>query len=287
MVATACFGLAPSVAAQTSSTFDSACSDIRGQYPDIPKSLTVAISPYNANLESIDPQDPTKMQGVEPELLSNIAQCLNFNYTYSTQQFAGVIAAVSNNRADIGLTAIYITAPRLQVMDLVSHMKSVDQVVMNSNVAANIQSTDDLCGLTLGEDVGSAEVAYVQMLSDNCTNEGKPAINLQQYQDIGTLFLTTSQGQVDATINSDTLTASALNQYPGSLQAGFYVNDLQFVIGIAVSNNEPRLAQAVTAALQEIQNEGIDGAILTKWQFPAEAQVPAQLYDASTPPPTS
>jgi polar amino acid transport system substrate-binding protein len=257
------------------------CSQIRAQYPGLPTSIDVAISPYNAELEKVNPQDPSQIEGVEPDLLALVAQCLGFKYSYSAQAFASVIAAVSSGRADMGLTAIFVTPARAKVFDIVSHMKSVDQVISTTSAAKKIQSINDLCGLTLAEDVGSAEVAYAQQLSTACTKRGRPGIKVQQYQDISTLFLATSQGRADATINSDTLSRDALKQYSGKLVGGPYAPDLTFIIGLGVSKKVHNLGPAVAAAVAEIQKLGLDEKILVKWGFPASAEVPAKLYGTS------
>jgi polar amino acid transport system substrate-binding protein len=257
------------------------CSQIRSQYPGLPTSIDVAISPYNAELEKVNPQDPSQIEGVEPDLLSLVARCLGFKYNYQSQAFASVIAAVTSGRAEMGLTAIFVTPARAKVFDIVSHMKSVDQVISTPGAAKKIQSVNDLCGLTVAEDVGSAEVAYVQQLSAACTKSGRSAIKLQQYQDIATLFLATSQGRADATINSDTLSRDALKQFSGKLVGGPYAPDLTFIIGLGVSRKVHNLGPAVAAATAEIQKLGLDEKILVKWGFPASAEVPAKLYGTS------
>lgn len=256
------------------------CSHIRAQYPGLPKSINIAISPYNAELEKVNPTDPTQIEGVEPDLIADVGKCLGFTYNYSPQAFPSVIAAVQSGRSDIGLTAIFVTPARTKVFDIVSHMKSVDQVVSTTAAASKIHSINDLCGVTLAETVGSAEVAYAQQLSAACTKAGHSAIKVQQYQDIGTLFLTVSQGRADATINSDTLSRDAIKQYHGKLVAGPFAKQLTFIIGIGVARKVPKLAQAVTAAVAEIQKLGLDTQILEKWGFPGSAEVAAKLYDS-------
>lgn len=259
-------------------SFASDCKAIRAKHPGLPSSLSVAISPYNAELERTNPKNPSQMQGVEPDLLALVAKCLNFKYSYSAMSFSSVIAAVQGGRTELGLTAIFVTPARAKVFQIVSHMKSVDQVVLNKDAAAKVHSLNDLCGLTIAETVGTAEVAYVDKLSKKCTQRGKAPIKTQQYQDIASLFLNTALKRTDATINSDTLTTDALKKFKGKLVAGPYVKNLTFVIGLGVSKRVKGLGQAVTAAVKEIQKLGMDRKILVKWGFPASAQVPAKLY---------
>jgi polar amino acid transport system substrate-binding protein len=273
--------ISSSSGAQASLT--SQCAPLRTQYPNIPKQWTVAVSPFNGNLEEVDPTNPSNIIGVEPDLISEIGQCLGTTFTYASQPFAGVIASLTSGTAQLGITGLFIKPDRVKVIDMVSHMTSTDELYTTPALNAQIKSPLDMCGRNIGETVGTAEATYVDSVSTQCTAAGKQAINQPHFQDIAALFANTVNGRIDGTINSDALAPQVLKQYAGQLVAGFTVPTFRFSIGIGVSKltASTGLPDAVTAALKLIQSNGDDAKILKKWNFPASAQVPVVL--SSTP----
>jgi polar amino acid transport system substrate-binding protein len=256
----------------------SACAQIRHQYPHLPGELTVAVSPYNANSEKIDPQEPSKIIGLEPSMISEIASCLHFTYTYSNQSFAGVIAAVTSGADQMGITGIYVTPARVKVIDLVSYRRSSEQAVLNSSIASKVHTVDDFCGLTSGVTTGSIELGYLQSLSQKCQEMGKRPIQIQVFQDVASISLALANGRLDFSIGASELVSPEVKQYSGKLVAGFIIPDLGFDIGIGVSKKEPELAHATLAAVKAIQKAGIERRLLAQWGYPPSTQVPAVLY---------
>jgi polar amino acid transport system substrate-binding protein len=271
----------PSAAAANSLV--SKCAPIRSQYPNIPKQWTVAVSPFNGNLEEVDPTNPSNIIGVEPDVIAAISQCLGTTYTYDSEPFASVIVSLTSGTAQVGITGLFIKPSRVAVIDMLSHMTSTDELYTTPALAPAMQSPLDMCGHTIGETVGTAEAAYVASISTQCTTSGKAAIQQPQFQTIADLFVNITSGRIDGSINSDALAPQVLKQYKGKLAVGFSVPSFRFSIGIGISKltASTGLPSAMTAALQMIQANGDDAKILTKWGFPATAEVPAVL--SSTP----
>lgn len=275
-------GSSSSQSTASPSSLSSQCQSIRTQYPNLPKQLTVAVSPFNSHLEMIDPANPNSIIGVEPDLITAISNCLGFTFTYQSEAFAAVIASLTSGGAQLGITGLFITPARTKVIDLVSHMASVDQVYTTPSLGPQLKVPLDLCGKKIGETVGTAEATYVQNLSTQCVSGGKSAIQQLQYPDIASLFVNLANGNTDVTINSDTLAAQVLQQYTGKIVTGFLVTDLSYSIGIGIgkSTASTGLPDAVNAAVKWLQDSGADVKILTKWGFPASSLVPAQLYSS-------
>lgn len=278
----ACGGSSPqssSNSSDPSAKLKSECASIRSQYSNIPKQITVAVSPFNAAIEQTDPKDPSKIVGVEPEVVSAVATCLGFSFTYSSQAFAGVLTALTSGNAQLGITGLFITPERIKVIDMVSHMASVDQVFTTPALNPSLKKPLDLCGHKLGQTVGTAEAAYVEKLSQQCASAGKPAIQISQFPDLASLPLNLSNGRIEATVNADVLKSQMVDTYPGKVVAGFYINDLSFEIGLGISKQtaSTKFPQAVEAAVKHIQDNGMEASILQKWGFPKTSVRPAKL----------
>ena len=257
----------------------SQCKSIRSKYSRIPKRIAIAVSPFNGNMEKVDPTNPTNIIGVEPDLISALSKCLGFTYAYSSEAFSAVIASVTAGADPIGITDLFETPAREQEVDYVSYMVSVDQLITTPTLLSKFKTPLDLCGAAIGEAVGSVEAAYLANLSTQCTSKGKAAITVPQYPDLASAILNVASGTVQGTINSDTLTAQAIAAYPKKIAAGIYFPSLRFTIGLAISKfaASSRLPSAITAAMSKLERHGDVVAILKKWGFPASAEVSALL----------
>lgn len=261
------------------STLASQCSDIRTQFPDIPKKWAVAVSPFNGNLETVDPTNPSSIIGVEPDLITAISSCLGTTFSYASQPFASVINSLTAGSAQVGITGLFITPARVKVIDMVGHMSSVDQLYIATKNADKIKTPMDMCGHTIGSTVGTAEATYIETTSKQCVEAGKPAINQPHFQDIATLIANVVNGRLDATINSTAIAPQLMKEYAGRLSEGFHVPGTEYTIGIGVSKTTEgsKLPQAIEAAVAKVQDNGDYAKILEHWGFPKSAQVAAKL----------
>jgi polar amino acid transport system substrate-binding protein len=210
--------------------------------------------------------------------MSVLADCLNFKYTYSSEGFDNVIESVQSGRTPIGVEAVYITSAREQILDFVSYRVSEEEALVQPSLASRIHSVTDFCGLTTGVTTGSVELTYLQQVSTQCTQAGKAKITIQAYQDLSTIALALADGRINFTIGAAELVAPELAVYPGKFKASIVIPQLTFDIGVTISKHDPKLADAVLAALKAVQADGLEKPMLKKWSYLPTDQVPAKLY---------
>jgi len=261
-----------------SKAFATSCANIRAKYTGLPAQITVGTSPDQRPSEYVNPNDPSQIIGLEPQLMSALAQCLNFKYTYSSQGFNNVIESVQSGRTPLGVEGVYITSAREQILDLVSYRVSEEEAIVRPDLASKIHSVTDFCGLTSGVTTGSVELAYLQQLSTQCTQAGKPKITINTYQDTSTIALSVADGRLDFSIGAAELVAPELQVYTGKIKSSIIIPELTFDIGVAISKHDPRLADAVLAGLKAMQANGLEKPMLKKWGYLPADQVAAKLY---------
>jgi polar amino acid transport system substrate-binding protein len=261
-----------------SKAFGATCAKIRAKYTGLPSQITVGTSPDQRPSEYVNPNDPSQIIGLEPQLMSALAQCLNFKYSYSSEGFDNVIESVQTGRTPLGVEGVYITSAREKILDLVSYRVSEEKAIVRPSLASKVHSVTDFCGLTGGVTTGSVELAYLQQLSAQCTKAGKPKITINIYQDGGTIALSVADGRLDFSIGAAELVAPELQVYVGKIKPSIVIPQLTFDIGVAISKHDPRLADAVLASLQAMQANGLEKPMLKKWGYLPADQVPAKLY---------
>jgi polar amino acid transport system substrate-binding protein len=271
-------GSGSSASIDGSSAFASSCAKIRAKYTGLPAQITVGTSPDQRPSEYVNPNNPSQIIGLEPQLMSTLAQCLNFKFSYSSEGFDNVIASVQSGRTPLGVEGVYITSAREQILDLVSYRVSEEEAIVQPSLVSKIHSVTDFCGLTSGVTTGSVELAYLQQVSTQCTQAGKPPITINAYQDASTIALSVADGRLDFSIGAAELVAPELQVYPGKIKASIVIPQLTFDIGVAITKHDPRLADAVLEALQGMQANNLEKPMLKKWGYLPADQVPAKLY---------
>jgi polar amino acid transport system substrate-binding protein len=262
----------------------SQCKTIRAKYPDLPKAWDVAISPYNGALEQVDPKNPDKIIGIEPDIVQSIATCLGAKVSFKSQPFASVIKSLTSGTAQIGLTGLFVTPARVEVISMVSYMKSVDAMFTLKDNASTFQSPDDMCGKKIGQTVGTAEADYVSAYSKTCEEKGKPSIKVSLLQDLGSLYANIENKRIDGTIGSDALEPLINESYKGKIVSTFKVPTLTLPVafGISAKTADSHLAEAVHDVMTTLHDDGTIGKLLTKWTFPDSALIEPKLYSAGS-----
>jgi polar amino acid transport system substrate-binding protein len=266
-----------SAAVDGSTALGSACAGIRSKDSGLPASMSIGTSSSEPPDAYANPQNPSQIIGLEPDIMAVVAQCLGFKFTYVPAGFDNVIAAVQSGRTPLGIEGVFVTPAREQVLDFVPYRVSQEEAVVRPSVASRIHTVNDFCGLTTGVTTGSVELEYLQSVSAQCVKSGKPKITINVYQDVGTIFLTLANGRLDFSIGAAELVAPALKEYGSKVAASIIISALTFKIGIAISKHDPELAQAVAAAMQAIQANNLEGPILKKWDYLPSDQVAATL----------
>jgi polar amino acid transport system substrate-binding protein len=261
-----------------STAFAANCASIRAKYTGLPAQITVGTSPDQRPSEYVNPDNPSQIIGLEPQLMSVLGQCLNFKYSYSSEGFDNVIESVQSGRTPLGVEGVYITSAREKILDLVSYRVSEEEAIVRPGLVSKIHNVTDFCGLTSGVTTGSVELAYLQQVSAQCAQEGKPKITINAYQDASTIALSVADGRLDFSIGAAELVAPELQVYPGKIKPSIVIPELTFDIGVAISKHDPRLADAVLAALKGMQADDLEKPILKKWGYLPADQVPAKLY---------
>lgn len=255
--------------------FASACKSIRTSSPTAQRTIDVAVSPYSPPFESVDPNDPSKIVGLEPSIIAQLSHCLGFKYTYTSEGFANVITSLQSGRSPLGITTLFLNSAREKVIGFVPYRTSIDRLVSAPAMAKKLHRPMDLCGLHAAVLIGGVESGYLQHLSTTCQAAHKQPISISPFPDAGTEMLSVAQGRVDFSFTVIGDMPLLLKQYPGKLEGGFYVNELSFKVGIGVAKSDASLGRAVAAAMRAMQRAGLETKFLKESGLPASVLVPA------------
>lgn len=248
-----------------------ACMALQEKYPDLKgKTLVNAVNPHTPGYEALDPNDPSKYVGFDIDLGEAIGDCLGFSLTYKPVTFAALLTTLQAGQADIVISDIYATVDRAKAADFVTYLKVFDGVLVAKGNPKGITGINmTMCGAVAAENTGYVEVPLIQALEAECTAAGKPAPEIQLYDNNANCIQAILSGRADTYVNDANTVDGAVKAYPDQLEKATAVT-LPYSVGIAVPRGNTEFRDAVVAALTEIQKSGLQVELMKKWNLPED-----------------
>lgn len=247
------------------------CAALQAKYPQFKgKTLVNAINPHTPGYETIDPNDPSKYIGFDIDLGETMGACLGFKVTYKPVAFAALLTTLQSGQADFVISDIYATEERAKAADFITYSKVFDGVLVAKGNPKKITGINaSLCGTTAAENTGYVEVPLIQAIAPQCKAQGKPAAEIQLYDNNQNCIQAILAGRADTYINDVNTVDSAVKAYPDKLEKAIAVT-IPYSVGIAVPRNNLPFRDAMVAALITLQKAGIHTQMLKKNGLPVE-----------------
>ncbi len=222
--------------------------------------------------------------GSDIEIAQAIATQLGLKPQIVNSVFDTIIAAVTSGKCDIIVSAQNLTTDRLKQVNMIPYFKAGQAFVVAKGNPENIKTQDDLCGKTIGAETGTTEADFVQGtgdyagkgLSKQCTDAGKAAIDLKQYDKDSDALLALSSGQVAAYFADSPVAGYYTVEHPDQFELSGVTLEIANE-GISVPKDKNGLADAVKAALLSIMSDGTYDQILKKYGLEDGAVTPSDV----------
>ncbi|MFD4563940.1 ABC transporter substrate-binding protein [Streptomyces sp. NPDC058467] len=265
---TACGAGSTSNAAASTATVSPACKQLQSAHPELAgKTFANAINPHTPGYEALDPNDPSRYVGFDIDLGSALGQCLGFKLTYKPVAFPALLPTLQSGQADLVISDIYATKDRAKAADFVTYSKVYDGVLVKKGNPKKLTGINtSLCGSTAALNTGFVEVPLVQDLAGACKAAGRPAPQVQLYDNNAQCIQAILAGRADTYINDVNTVTQAVKAHPNELGKATAVT-LPYSIGIAVPKGKTQFRDAIKAALVEIQEDGTQTKLLKKWSL--------------------
>lgn len=284
----ACGGSSGATATQSSSSADngqyglksaSECKTLRDKNKSLVGStLKVATSAGTPGLVEVDTAHPGKFKGLNVDLISALGECLGFEFTMESLDFAGIVPAVAAGRYDMAAASMYDTAARRQQVTYVDYIAVSDYAVVPKGNPKHINSLSDTCGLKTGVATGQLEQTFMQDQSAKCKAAGKPELDISVFSDLQGAFAALVAGRVDFIFNGGTSNQAFLQSHSDFEQVMKPVPGA--VEGFEFPKNKTDLINAVFEAAKVMQDKGVEDKLIAKWNFQAfDKTVPAKIAD--------
>lgn len=210
--------------------------------------------------------------GADPDIATEIAKRLGLQIQIENSVFDTIIAAVTSGKCDIIISAQNLTAERLQQVNMIPYFKAGQAFVVAKGNPEGIHEPLDLCGKSVAAEQGTTEVDYVRGdgdykgkgLNKQCTDAGKPEVDMQEFQKDSDALLALTSGQVVAYFADSPVAGYYTVQQPDQFELSGVTVEIANE-GISVPKDKSGLADGVLAALKSMAEDGTYVEILKKY----------------------
>jgi polar amino acid transport system substrate-binding protein len=213
--------------------------------------------------------------GVESALIRAIADKLGIKVKFTSIDFPSILPGVTAARFDVGSGGFNNTEERRKVVEFVNYANAGSGIIVQKGNPAKI-STSDLCGKSIAASEGSAQRANLGTLSDRCTAQGKPAIEMPTLKGTPAMVVALKSGRVQG-VYVDKAVGGYLASRDDTVEAlpGLVANPdgSAVVMGILMKKGDLQLAKALQAGLNAAIKDGTYDKILKEWNLADEMKL--------------
>ena len=210
--------------------------------------------------------------GADPDITTEIATRLGLGTRIENTVFDTIIPALIAGKCDIIVSAQNITTDRLGQVNMIPYFQAGQAFVVAKGNPAGIKAELDLCGKKVAAETGTTEVDYVNGTGDyagaglnkKCTDGGKAAVDMKEFQKDSDALLALSGGQVDAYFADLPVAGYYTVQQPEQFELSGVTVEIALE-GISVPKDRAELGDAIVTALKSMIDDGKYVEILTKY----------------------
>lgn len=232
--------------------------------------ITVGSDIAYAPMEFMD--ENNQPAGVDVDLGKALGKVLGVEFKFQNATFDQLVLGMNNNRHDIVMSSMTDTKERQQGAtedakggaDFVNYFKAGSAILTQKGNPKQINGLDDLCGLTVAAQRGTANEDLLKDQQKKCGDKKIKEFISDQDTDSITQLQTK---RADAVITDFPVALyNELEAGDGKLfqVVGDQIDAAPY--GIAVSKKNTELRDAIQAAVQQIIDDGTYGEVLKKWK---------------------
>ena len=199
--------------------------------------------------------------GWDIDLFNAVAKKLGVKAVYNIAGFDTIIPKITGGKYDVGVSSFTDNTDRQKQVNFVDYYSAG---ILWASATGKTVDPDNACGLKVAVETGTVEQTDdIPGKSKACTDAGKAAIQILQFDGQDQATNAVILGQADAMSADSPITDYAIAQSKGKLQAAGKSFEVA-PYGIAVAKNS-KLDVAIQKTMQSLVDDGTYTKILTKW----------------------
>lgn len=206
--------------------------------------------------------DSGNITGLNPELLRAAARVLGTEVNLQVGTFDSLVPGLESKRYDaIASVGDYIE--RQTHVDFIDYLQNGTAVIAPADFEKDEVEPAELCGYNIGYSRGTSQQGNLETANEECAALGKPAIEINGYQDAGAGVLSVKSGAADGFWGDLPPMAYNVETDPDTFKLVYTEQDS--VVGIGIHKDNPELRDALRAALLKLVDDGVYDQLLDEW----------------------
>jgi len=227
------------------------------------KTLKVGLDPTLPPVMYRDPKDPAKIVGQDPDMVDAAMKCVGLKYELVALDFGTLVPTLQADQIQLIWSNIYYTPERAKVADFVTYATTGTAGIVRKGNPKQIRSVADTCGKRAAPILGTVEEKAFRDQSEKCRAAGKPQVEITTYPNAPATTRAILNDRADLSMYDLVLVDEVVRQNRDTLERAFAFNT-GIKIGVAVKKGKEELVRVVKEALEALQANGTQKALLQK-----------------------
>jgi polar amino acid transport system substrate-binding protein len=207
--------------------------------------------------------DGSTIVGFDVDLFTLVAAKLGLKAKFTTAPFDSIIAGVGSGKYEAGVSSFTVNPEREAQAAMVSYYAAGTQWSTKKGNPKNVDPAN-ACGLAVAVQKATVQVDDITARSTACTDAGKPAITIDQYEAQSDATAAVVSGKDVAGLADSPVMAYAVQQTKGQLELLGEVYDAA-PYGYVVPKDQTDFAQAIADAVKSLIDDGSYAQVLKNW----------------------
>jgi polar amino acid transport system substrate-binding protein len=242
--------------------------------------LTVGTDPTYPPFEFYAPDNKTVI-GLDADVAKALGETLGVKVQMVPATFDTILPGLNSHKYDIGLSAFNVTAERKKNADFAEYQLSGSALAVQPGNPKHL-SVDPmtLCGTKVGGEKGTTQgIETLPAFSKQCTDAGKPAIDIQLFPTQDEANTALASGRVDSILSGLIGMGYASKLSNGAFQLASDASYNPTPVGMAMARGSA-LTPAVVAAVKDLMTSDTYRQINAKYGLPQSVAVSPDAVDA-------
>lgn len=207
-------------------------------------------------------EDGQTIIGFDIDLGNAIAAKLGLEAKWENASFDSLIVGVQNGKYNASMSSFTVNPDRMKQVNMITYFNAGTGWAVATGNPSGI-TVEDPCGKTVAVQKATVQVDDIEARNEQCTQAGKPEINIQQYTAQSEATTAVVTGKADAMLADSPVVAYAIEQSGKLEQLGDIYDAAPY--GLVVPKAETEFADAIKGAIDALMADGTYAAVLEEW----------------------
>jgi polar amino acid transport system substrate-binding protein len=247
------------------------------KYPTLAgKTVRIGQSPTTPPYAFLESATSEQHTGLDADMARAVFACIGVPIEFKAGKWSGLLPALIAGQTEVMWSNLFYTPPRAEQVDFVTYRINATSGVVGKGNPKKVAGMDTTCGLRATAGLGTVEETAFRDQSAACVAAGKPALEIFTYQEVTAGLRMLANDRADVMLLDTGSAGYMANKMPNDIALAFTITT-QFKVAVGINKSLPELRGAIFDAMQILQADGTQKALMTKYFIDPSLQIPTEM----------